>query len=125
MAEFEVERIGERVEGLARGIDRRHLVRLRRGEHEIDRDVDLHGMTTAEAKRALRAEVERAHAAGERCLLVVHGRGLHSEAGPVLREGVIAWLGAEPLAARVMAFTSALPRDGGPGATYVLLRRAR
>jgi DNA-nicking Smr family endonuclease len=43
----------------------------------------------------------------------------------VLRDGVLAWLTAPPLAARVMAFATALPRDGGPGASYVLLRRTR
>jgi DNA-nicking Smr family endonuclease len=43
----------------------------------------------------------------------------------VLREGVTDWLTAPPLAARVMAFASARPEDGGSGATYVLLRRVR
>jgi DNA-nicking Smr family endonuclease len=38
---------------------------------------------------------------------------------------MIGWLTSPPLAARVMAFASALPRDGGAGACYVLLRRVR
>jgi DNA-nicking Smr family endonuclease len=122
---FELARHGERVEGLAQGIDRQHLLRLRRGEWRIERRVDLHGLTVPEARRELASELQAAVAAGVRCVLVVHGRGLHSESGPVLRDAVLAWLTAPPLAARVMAFTSALPRDGGPGASYVLLRRTR
>jgi len=122
---FVVERVGERTEGLAAGIDRRHLARLRRGDVEVDLRVDLHGLVAGEARRTLRAELERARAAGLRCLLVIHGRGLHSEAGAVLREGVVEWLVAPPLAGLVMAFASARPEHGGPGATYVLLRRAR
>ena len=122
---FTVERLGERSEGLAAGIDRKHLLRLRRGEVPVDARVDLHGLRAADARRRLAAEVARAQAAGLRCLLVVHGRGLHSEGPAVLREGVAEWLSAAPLAARVMAFASARPEDGGSGATYVLLRRVR
>jgi len=122
---FEVVRSGERTEGLARGVDRAHLARLRRGAVEIERRVDLHGLTANEARRELVDELRDAFASGERGLLVVHGRGLHSESGPVLREGFVEWLTAPPLAALVLAFASALPRDGGPGASYVLLRRAR
>ena len=122
---FAVERLGERSEGLAAGIDRRHLVRLRRGEVPVELRVDLHGLAAAEARRRLAAELARAQAAGLRCVLVVHGRGLHSEGPAVLREGVAEWLSAGPLAARVMAFASARPADGGSGATYVLLRRQR
>ena len=122
---FELARLGERVEGLAQGVDRQHLLRLRRGEWRIERRVDLHGLTAPEARRELASELQEAVAAGVRCVLVVHGRGLHSESGPVLRDFVPTWLTAPPLAARVMAFASALPRDGGPGASYVLLRRTR
>ena len=122
---FEIRRHGERVEGLARGIDRQHLQRLRKGEWAIERRIDLHGLTAAEARRELASELQDSIAAGVRCVLVIHGRGLHSESGPVLRDGVLTWLTAPPLAARVMAFASALPRDGGPGASYVLLRRTR
>jgi DNA-nicking Smr family endonuclease len=106
-------------------VDRAHLLRLRRGEVEVERRLDLHGMTAAEARRAFGAALREAAAAGERCMLVVHGRGLRSEGGPVLKEGVVEWLTAPPLAPLVLAFASALPRDGGAGASYVLLRRRR
>ena len=122
---FALTRHGERVEGLAPGIDRQHLLRLRRGEWRIERRVDLHGLTAPEARRELTSELQDAALAGVRCVLVIHGRGLHSEGGPVLRDGVLAWLMTAPLARRVMAFASALPGDGGPGASYVLLRRTR
>ncbi|MEN8159592.1 MAG: Smr/MutS family protein [Myxococcota bacterium] len=122
---FAIERLGERSEGLAQGVDRKHLLRLRRGERRIERRVDLHGLVAAEAKRLLARELTSAQTEGLRCVLVIHGRGLHSEDGPVLREGVVAWLTTEPLARRVMAFASARPEHGGPGASYVLLRRIR
>jgi DNA-nicking Smr family endonuclease len=122
---FELERLGERAFGLARGVDRKHLLRLRRGEAPVERRIDLHGLTAAEARRELSAELRDACSAGVRCVLVIHGRGLHSDTGPVLRGGVVDWLTAPPLASWVLAFASAQPRDGGAGASYVLLRRQR
>jgi DNA-nicking Smr family endonuclease len=124
-AGFEITRSGERCEGLAKGVDAAHLRRLRRGEVDVERRLDLHGMTAAEARRGLGAALREAAAAGVRCVLVVHGRGLHSEGGAVLKDAVVDWLTAAPLAALVLAFASALPRDGGAGASYVLLRRRR
>jgi DNA-nicking Smr family endonuclease len=43
----------------------------------------------------------------------------------VLKGGVVDWLVEAPLASLVLAFATAQPRDGGAGASYVLLRRAR
>lgn len=122
---FDIERRGERVLGVARGIDRAHLDRLARGEVPVDVELELHGLTAKEAGSLVRAAVNEAYEEGERCLLVIHGRGRHSEQGAVLREALPEWLAAPPVGARVMAFASAQPRDGGTGASYVLLRRRR
>jgi len=122
---FELVRSGERTSGLAPGIDRAHLHRLERGEIPVDRELDLHGLSRSEAREDLGYELRDAWESGERCVRIVHGRGAHSELGPVLKEAVLEWLQQPPLAERVMAFCSALPRDGGAGALYVLLRRRR
>ncbi len=122
---FDVRRSGERITGAAPGFDAKRLRRLRRGEFPVDSTVDLHGLDRAGARAALREAFAEALAEGDRCVLVVHGRGLHSEGGAVLRDAFVAWLAEPPVGPRVLAFTSALPRDGGPGATYVLLRRSR
>ncbi|HEY8493836.1 MAG TPA: Smr/MutS family protein [Myxococcota bacterium] len=117
-----IDRGGGRVDGATAGFDRRRLVRLRRGDPPPERELDLHGLRRDEARRALRAALREALAAGERCLLVVHGRGMRSEAGAVLREALPGWLAEPPHGARVLAFASADAHAGG--ATYVLLRRA-
>ena len=117
------ERAGGAVDGWASGFDRRRLRELRRGEIEPDGEVDLHGLTSADARRALRAALSDAIAAGARCVLVVHGRGSRSEAGPVLRDALPGWLAEAPHGAHVLAFAAADDRRGG--ATYVLLRRDR
>jgi DNA-nicking Smr family endonuclease len=121
-----IQRIGEQVEGRSPGADDALLRRLRNGEYPPEERVDLHGMPAEAAKRTVQETLKRVWFRGGRCFLVIHGRGLHSEDGsPVLKELLIEWLGQPPLVERVIAFTSARGRDGGVGATYVLLRRER
>ena len=102
-------------------ITARTLDRLRRGEYTVRDELDLHGMTSSEAKAAVRAFL--AHAVSERlrCVRSVHGKGLGSgPRGPVLKGAVNVWLRNS---AAVLAFSSARPVDGGTGALYVLLGR--
>lgn len=113
----------DRFEGRADDVGRRTLAALRRGEYPVDESIDLHGLDASTARQTLIRAVEAEPSA--RCLQVVHGRGLHSEDGPVLRDSLPDWLRRPPLAWRVLAFSSAPARRGGPGATLVLLRRAR
>ena len=122
---FEIQVTGERVAGRAPGIDRRMLARLRSGDFPAESRVDLHGLDASAARRAVRGCIEAAWRQGLRCVLVVHGRGAHSEDGPVLKQALLDWLGEAPVGKRVMAFASAAPGEGGPGATRVLLRRRR
>jgi DNA-nicking Smr family endonuclease len=120
---FEVTVEGERLEGHASGVDRATLRRLRRGEVEVESTLDLHGHDRDGARSALRAHLLAAAAEGQRCALVIHGRGQRSADGPVLKRQLPRWLAEAPLDRWVMAFTSATQRDGGGGALYVLLRR--
>ncbi len=122
---FEIERRGEVLLGRAPGIDRQQLRRLRRGRVPVDETLDLHGLDARAAERALRQTLQSAFESGARCVRVVHGRGVHSQDAPVLRDALPGWLAAPPLGPLVMAFASATAEDGGTGATYVLLRRAR
>ena len=124
-AEFDVEREGERVFARARDVAPKQVRQLRAGDVEVERSVDLHGMDATDARDAVRAALDAAYAQGERCILVVHGRGRHSEGAAVLKDALPGWLAEPPLGARVMAFASAAPRHGDVGATYVLLRRNR
>lgn len=124
MSRFSLEaRAGGGSDGFAAGFDRRRLRTLRRGEIAPDLEIDLHGMTRADAHRALRDALRDAIQAGLRCVHVVHGRGNRSEAGAVLRDALPGWLDEDPHGARVLAFAADEGRRGG--ATYVLLRRAR
>jgi DNA-nicking Smr family endonuclease len=103
------------------GITARLLERLRRGEFAVEDEIDLHGLTAAEAREALRAFLHEALGRRFHCVRVVHGKGLRSgPRGPVLKHAVNVWLRKVDA---VVAFASAPRRDGGTGAVYVLLER--
>lgn len=119
---FVIDDDGARVEGRRGGVSRKRLRAVRDGAVEIEATLDLHGMRAADARRAVRELVDAAHAAGQRCVRIVHGRGLHSgDAGPVLRGEVLRCLTSLPTARRVQGFCTAASRDGGAGALLVLV----
>jgi len=122
-ARFDITCTGEYLEGNAIPLDPTTLKKLKAGEFTSQAYLDLHGYTKDQAKSALDSFVTNAHAMGDRALLVIHGRGLKSSQGPVLKELVVKWLTTGSLSHLVLAFCSARPCDGGTGALYVLLRR--
>jgi len=124
-APFDISDGDEFIEGKAPGIDAGIVKKLRRGDYAVQGHLDLHGKTRDEAKPALEVFLREARRSGKRCVLVVHGRGLHSrDQLPVLKEALKAWFGHGKFARHVLAFATARPADGGAGAVYVLLRRA-
>lgn len=121
---FDITDGDEYIEGLADGADRRLLKRLRAGEYAIQAHLDLHGLTREDARAEVARFLVESRRAGRRCVLIVHGRGLHSKDQlPVLKEAVRSWLERGALSRAVLAFATARPHDGGAGAVYVLLRR--
>ena len=102
-------------------VSRTTMRMLSRGSYAIQAEIDLHGMTVAEAKPRLAAFIERCAKNNKLVIRVVHGKGLGSgERGPVLKQRVDRWLRQWDA---VLAFVSARQVDGGTGAIYVLLKR--
>jgi DNA-nicking Smr family endonuclease len=102
-------------------LDRRSWLRLRRGVYPIDARLDLHGLTQEQAHARLVSFLATAQVRGNRCVLVITGRGLRH--GGTLREMTPRWLDEAPNRARVLAYAEAQLRHGGEGALYVLVRR--
>ena len=113
------------MEGIAPGVDLRLAQRLHRGDYAIQAHIDLHGHTVEEAKVVVDRFLTSAYMAGQRCVRLIHGRGLNSKDNvPVLKEQVRIWLSHGRLSRLVLAFATAPLTDGGAGVVYVLLRRA-
>ncbi|MDM0000317.1 Smr/MutS family protein [Variovorax sp. J22P240] len=97
--------------------------KLRAGEWSIQREIDLHGMRSDEARDALGAFIRDAYKQGLRCVRVVHGKGLGSPGKqPVLKAKVQRWLIQKN---ETLAFVQAKPAEGGAGALVVLLAPSR
>ena len=102
------------------GIGRDVTHKLRKGEWSIQKEIDLHGLRSDEARLALATFIRDAHKQGLRCLRVVHGKGLGSPGKtPVLKSKVHSWLVQKN---QVLAFVQAKPAEGGAGALVVLLK---
>jgi len=110
---------GEELSYLRAGVGRPVLRKLRQGGYSIQAEMDLHGMTSKQARAALREFMAECLTLDLRCVRIVHGKGLRSgERGPVLKASVNRWLRQWN---EVLAFCSAPRRDGGTGAIYVLI----
>ena len=112
------------------GLDSGSLRRLSNGHMRPTLTLDLHGYRIDDARDSVWNAVKHGQSEGDRCLLIVHGKagaGYKDEHGSVrgagqalIKSHVNHWL--QQLDA-VLAFTSALPKDGGTGALYVLLKK--
>ena len=117
--------LGAAILGAVSGVSARTLKQLRSGKLRPDSEIDLHGLEAREARAALAAGLAQATGRGERCVVVIHGRGARSPGAPVLKAALPGCLGEAGIAERVLAFAPAVGHDGGEGATALLLVRAR
>jgi DNA-nicking Smr family endonuclease len=119
-----VEGDGQRYGARAPGVSRTQLAELRAGKLHIEDTLDLHGQTVEIGKQQLRDFLVGAHRIGRRHVLVVHGKGTHSDHGAPLREAVLGEL-LGPLSGLIHALATAAPSQGGEGATCIMLRGSR
>ncbi|MCP4695743.1 MAG: Smr/MutS family protein [Gammaproteobacteria bacterium] len=103
------------------GVQHTVLRKLRRGGYSVLAELDLHGMTVAEARAAIATFLYDCQALGLSCVRIIHGKGFGSKhKKPVLKNKLNHWLQQRE---EVLAFCSARQVDGGTGAVYVLIKR--
>ncbi|KTC77018.1 Smr/MutS family protein [Legionella brunensis] len=100
----------------------KRLRELKSGQIRWESRLDLHGLRPEAAKETLIRFIIEQSSLARRCLLIIHGKGSLNGEAPILKNLVNYWLRQFP---QVLAFYSALGRDGGSGALYVLLKRQR
>ena len=116
-----VEGDGVVISARAPGVNRAQLAELRGGRVRPEATLDLHGHTVREAEGELKKFLLDASSQRRRCVLVVHGRGLHSDGVALVRDAVITALVGD-MSGLVHAFATAARSDGGAGATYVMVK---
>jgi DNA-nicking Smr family endonuclease len=121
---FEVRREDDWIAGLREDAPRGTLEALSGAKVMPEARLDLHGKRAADVDQAVTRFVREKHRAGLRRVLIVHGKGLHSDAGgPVLGEQVIESLTKGGAASLTLAFVTAPDGLGGAGALLVELTR--
>ena len=103
------------------GVQDSQMRKLKAGQVPFEGSIDLHGMSVEKARETLWAFLEEATRFEIRCVRVTHGKAARLDGKrPMIKSHVNTWLRQHP---QVLGFTSCLPRHGGAGAIYLLLKR--
>ncbi len=113
----------EYMEGCVEGTNPVTMQKLREGVYSVQRVLDLHGLRADEAYELFQNFIKDAIRSNIRCVKIIHGRGLKSKQEPVLKGRLKEWILRAMHRKWVIAFASSNMRDGGPGATNILLRQ--
>lgn len=109
------------------------IEKLRRGQMQIERTLDLHGMGRVQAYAVLRGFIFDCVSKNIRSILVITGKGrpristdkIYDKDAGVLRAHLPQWTREPALAAFILDVAQAKPKDGGAGAFYIYLRKKK
>jgi DNA-nicking Smr family endonuclease len=103
------------------GVQPNYFRNLQKGRLPIEAELDLHSLSIDQARTELLTFLPTCALRGVRVVRIIHGKGQRgTEKKPLLKNKVNTWLQQLD---EVLAFCSTIPKDGGTGAVYVLLRR--
>ena len=108
--------IGNKKPGVQNGVYKK----LRQGKYPSENHLDLHKTTVKQAQKQVLNFIEDSRKKNYRCVIITHGKGVHSKTPGKIKSHVNHWLQQIP---EVLAFHSTLAKDGGSGAVYVLLKK--
>ena len=100
------------------GLHKRLLKQLTSGLLTIDATLDLHGYRIHQLVNVMESFLSRAVMRQQRLLLIIHGKGSQQGLSPI-KDWLFNWLSGHP---HVLAWQPAIPKHGGGGASYLLLK---
>lgn len=107
---------------VSNGVQDGQMRKLKAGQIAFEGSLDLHGMTVEKARNTLWEFLAEAVKLEIRAVRVTHGKAARKDGKrPLIKSHVNTWLRQHP---SVLGFTSCLPRHGGSGALYVMLKRS-
>ncbi|MCQ4287162.1 Smr/MutS family protein [Pseudomonas stutzeri] len=103
------------------GVQDSQMRKLKAGQIPFEGSLDLHGLSVEKARELLWDFLAEAGKFEIRCVRVTHGKAARVDGKrPMIKSHVNTWLRQH---AQVLGFSSCLPRHGGTGAVYVMLKR--
>ena len=118
-----VEKIPEYMDGPQFNMDKGLVRKLRQGQFAIQAYCELHGLRADEALQVMDGFMSDSIMNNRRAIAFIHGRGRSSQGKPVLKKLVKDFLNRGRFRRYILAYSSAPSWDGGPGVTYVLIRK--
>jgi len=108
----------EKISYCSNGVQAKFLRKLRTGKIPIEDHLDLHGLTTDQARQQVSNFIYDCQSLNYKCVIIIHGKG--SIKNPAILKSMLNhWLRQIP---DVLAFSSAQEQHGGNGAVYVLIK---
>ena len=107
--------------------------KLKKGQILIDRKIDFHGCSLAEAKQIFLDTISDCFVKNYRCLLFITGKGVRKK--PIdnlhnnklfyskIRNDFMSWTLTNKVQSRILNVQQANPKYGGDGAFFVYLRK--
>lgn len=105
-------------------IDHNLAKKLKKGQLKIQAQIDLHGFTRAEAMHAFSNFIHDTYHEQKRSLLVITGKGKLFDPS-VIRTSLPSWINQLSIRPFILCFCEAIPKHGGAGAFYILLKKKR
>ena len=103
------------------GVQEGQISKLRSGQIPFEGSIDLHGLTIEQSHQLIWEFLEEASKLEVRCVRVTHGKSLRKDKSkPILKSYLNTWLRQHQ---QILGFCSCLPKHGGTGAVYILLKR--
>ena len=105
------------------GIQQKKVQDIKNGKYNCQKTIDLHGCKQKEAIHVLSNFLKVCLEKNITMVLVVHGKSINTNnEKPIIKNTTVALLNHY---SSVLGYCSALPKDGGSGALYVLLKSTR
>lgn len=103
------------------GIQKRKLTLLKKGQLPLDSVLDLHGYTVKSAEKILFRYINMCLNKNFKCVKIIHGKGSPclTQLAPI-KNMLYQWLEQHP---NISAYATATLKDGGLGATYILIKK--
>lgn len=102
------------------GVSVKTIKNLKQGKYKMGGILDLHRKTVSEAHDALVSFIRLAQKKNIKTLLIIHGKGHRSpQPFPILKNIVFQWVSEF---SETLVCCSALPKHGGTGALYLLIK---
>ena len=88
----------------------------------INAKLDLHGFTVEDAIKELQKFIDKSWHNGDKIVLIIHGKGIHSKQGPLIKKAITKWISIGSGRNYIRHFRRAPASLGGTGATVIWLK---